>query len=263
MQAGFYQFSPAFGRKEENLSKVSDALKGVRADLMVLPEFFATGYLFESTDEAASLAEPVPHGPTTDFLMGLARDNNMYIVAGLPEADGPKLFNTAVLTGPEGFIGLYRKTHLFFEEKMFFTPGDTGFKVWQTPIGKIGVMVCFDWFFPESMRTLALKGAEVVAHPSNLVLPHCPDAMPLRCLENRLYSVTANRTGTEKRPSGKELSFIGQSLIASPKGKVLAKATAEDDALMIRDIDPEMARDKSINAFNDLLKDRRPDMYER
>ena len=103
-------------------------------------------------------------------------------MAGLPERAGAHCFNSAVVVGPKGFIGCYRKTHLFFEETIFFTPGDTGFHVWDIGVAKVGVMICFDWFYPEAARTLALQGADIIAHPSNLVLPHCPgldgDALP-------------------------------------------------------------------------------------
>ncbi|MFO0767873.1 MAG: nitrilase-related carbon-nitrogen hydrolase [Nitrospiraceae bacterium] len=92
-------------------------------------------------------------------------------------------------------LGCYRKTHLFFEETLFFDPGDSGFQVWDVGGAKVGVMICFDWFYPESARTLALMGADIIAHPSNLVLPHCPDSMVTRCLENRVFSITANRIG--------------------------------------------------------------------
>jgi predicted amidohydrolase len=166
-----------------------------------------------------------------------------------------------VLIGPKGFIGSYRKAHLFFEENLYFTPGNTGFKVWDTDIGRIGIMICFDWFFPESMRTLALLGADVVAHPSNLVLPYCPDSMPVRCLENGVYAITANRTGTESRTEGSSLTFIGNSVIVSPKGEILARAPEKKASLMIVDIDPQSARNKSLNPYNDLLNDRRPDHY--
>src|SRR5919202_6692477 len=121
----------------------------------------------------------------------------MYLVAGLAELHSERCYNSAVVLGPSGFIGTYRKTHLFFEETLLFAPGDTGFPVWQAGGAKIGVMICFDWFYPEAARTLALKGAEVLCHPSNLVLPYCPDAMVTRCLENHLFSVTANRIGSE------------------------------------------------------------------
>jgi predicted amidohydrolase len=261
MKAGFYQFSPVFGEKEENLEKVVSVIKNADADLLVLPEFFATGYQFTSHDEVAELSEPVPDGNTTNVLAELSREKSIYIVAGLPERDGDAFYNSAILTGPEGFIGVYRKTHLFFEETLYFTPGDTGFKVWDTHIGRIGIMICFDWFFPESMRSLALLGADVVAHPSNLVLPFCPDAMPVRCLENRVFAVTANRTGTENRKKEQSLTFIGKSEVVSPGGEILSRAPDDEEALMIIDIDPKQARDKVLNPYNDLLKDRRPDNY--
>jgi 5-aminopentanamidase len=261
MRAGFYQFEPVFGEKEENIEKVLNILKDVNADLIVLPELFATGYQFVSHDEVDRLSEQIPHGYTTEILAGLSRSKGMYIVAGLPEKHGEKFFNSAILTGPEGYIGVYRKTHLFFEEKLWFTPGNTGLEVFSTAIGKIGIMICFDWMFPESMRTLALKGAEVVAHPSNLVLPYCPNAMPTRCLENRVYAVTANRIGTENRKEGQTFKFIGTSQIISPDSTVYAKASENEESLEIADIVLEKARDKSLNPFNDIFLDRRPGMY--
>lgn len=262
MKAGFYQFSPLFGRKDDNFRKVSSAVNGVEMDLLVLPEFFATGYQFVSSDEVAELSEPIPDGNTTSFLLGLAKNRGLYIVAGLPEVDVGSFYNSAVIVGPEGFIGMYRKTHLYYEEKLYFSPGDTGFKVWNTELGRIGIMICFDWFFPESMRTLALMGADVVAHPSNLVLPHCPRSMPVRCLENRVFAVTANRTGLEDRKRGESLAFIGQSQVLSHDGQVLARAEEEEEVIMHADIDTARARDKSLNRLNDLFKDRRPEMYD-
>jgi predicted amidohydrolase len=261
MKVGFYQFSPAFGNKDGNLKKVLSAVKNADLDLIVLPEFFATGYQFVSKDEVAELSEQIPEGDTTKLLSELSRQKGFYIVAGLPEKDGDRFFNSAVFTGPDGFIGVYRKTHLFFEEKLFFSPGDTGFKVYDTGISRIGVMICFDWFFPESMRTLALMGADIIAHPSNLVLPYCPYAMPVRCLENRTYVITANRIGEENRKEGQSLRFIGQSLIVSPEGKVLAKAPEDEEILLITDIEPELARNKLLTPLNNIFDDRRPEMY--
>lgn len=262
MKASFFQFNPVFGKKNDNLMRVRDALTNVSADLLVLPEFFATGYQFTSKSEVAELAEHVPDGKTTEFLAALSQEKDMYIVAGLPERAGEKFYNSAVLTGPVGFIGMYRKTHLFYEENIFFSPGDTGFRVWDTPIGKIGIMICFDWFFPESARTLALKGAEVIAHPSNLVLPFCPQSMPIRCLENRVYAVTTNRIGTEQRKEGEPLTFIGQSQITSPKAEILVRAGTNEEILMTADIDLSLAREKQLNQYNDLFKDRKPEYYQ-
>jgi predicted amidohydrolase len=261
MRAGFLQFTPVFGDIRGNVGKVLRALSAGQADLVVLPELFSTGYQFVSKDEVEELSEEVPAGFTTRSLIGLSREKSVYIVAGLAERAGARLYNSAVFTGPDGFIGVYRKTHLFYEEKLWFSAGDTGFSVWKTPIGNIGVMICFDWFFPESSRTLALKGADLIAHPANLVLPYCPDAMPTRCLENRVYSVTANRTGSEQRGGKGALRFIGMSEIVSPAGEILCRAARDSEEFGAADIDVTEARNKNLNPFNNLFKDRRTDFY--
>jgi len=165
MRVGFYQFNPIFGEVKQNLDTVFNRLMKVEADLIVLPELCMSGYQFTSKEEVTVLAEEVPHGPTTQRLIALARERSMVIVAGLPERDGAHLYNSAVIVGPSGLIGCYRKTHLFYEETQFFSPGETGFQVWDIGPTKIGVMVCFDWFYPESARTLALKGADIICHP--------------------------------------------------------------------------------------------------
>jgi 5-aminopentanamidase len=158
-------------------------------------------------------------------------------------------------------LGVYQKIHLYAEENLWFTPGDKGFPVYDIGSARIGMMVCFDWFYPESVRTLALKGADIVAHPSNLVLPHCPDAMITRCLENRVFAVTCNRIGSEERGGKEKLSFIGTSEIVGPTGKILKRARRSQVELGVVDIDPTEARDKKINSYNDLLAGRRPVHY--
>jgi len=262
MKIGYYQFNPVFGDVAHNLDTVAKKLSSVRCDLMVLPELFASGYQFTSKDEVAALAEPVPGGETTTRLCEVARKRSMHIVAGLPERDGNRYYNSAVVVGPRGVIGCYRKAHLFFEETQFFTPGDTEFQVWDIGAAKIGVMVCFDWFYPEAARSLALKGADIICHPSNLVLPHCPAAMVTRCLENHVFSITANRIGSEKRGGKKKLTFIGTSEIVSPRGKILHRALETREKLAIVDVNPKEARNKSLNAYNDLLRDRRTALYQ-
>ena len=261
MRVGYFQFDPVFGEVARNLDLVTARLEQVEADLIVLPELFATGYQFISKEEVLRLAEPVPDGETTKRLADLARRRRVTIVAGLPERAGLQCFNSAVVVGPKGFIGCYRKTHLFFEETLFFMPGDSGFHVWDIGIAKVGVMICFDWFYPEAARTLALQGADIIAHPSNLVLPHCPDSMVTRCLENRVFSVTANRIGSETRGGKERLTFIGMSEIVSPRGSILHRAPREADDLAIVEIDPAEARTKALNSYNDLLRDRRPALY--
>ncbi len=262
MLVGFFQFDPVFGEVKRNLDLVTTRLASVRCDLMVLPELFASGYQFVSREETESLAEPVPDGVTTKRLIELARDRSMYLVAGLPERQGPRCYNSAVLVGPTGFIGHYRKAHLFFEETLHFTPGDQGFKVWDIGPARVGLLVCFDWYYPEVARTLALKGADILCHPSNLVLPHCPDAMVTRCLENRVFGITANRVGAEERGGKERLTYIGSSEIVTPRGRILHRASRDQEDLTILDIDPADARNKSLNPYNDLFRDRRKDLYE-
>jgi len=262
MKVGFIQTNPVFAEIKTNIDKVSEMVSSLDADLVVLPELFSTGYQFVAKDEVMGLSEEVPSGYTTQRLIALSRDRSVYIAAGIAERDGDLCYNSAVLTGPEGFIGLYRKTHLFFEEKIWFTPGDTGFRVWKTPVGAIGIMVCFDWFFPESARTLAMMGADIIAHPANLVLPFCPDAMVTRCLENRVFSITANRIGTEERGGKKPLTFIGRSEIVSPRGEILCRASDDRAESCVAEIDPGVARNKDLNPFNNFFSDRRPELYK-
>jgi predicted amidohydrolase len=132
--------------------------------------------------------------------------------------------------------------------------------VFDLPFGKIGVMICFDWFFPEAARTLALKGAQMIAHPANLVLPHCPEAMITRSLENHVFTATANRIGRENR-GGNDLRFIGSSQIVAYNGALLTRMEADEEQLTVVEVDPERANDKVINSRNDLLKDRRTEQY--
>ncbi len=239
------------------------------ADLYVLPELFASGYFFASTDEARALAEDVPAGPTTRRLERWAMETGATFVAGLPERDASRrearLFNSAVVVTPRGWLGTYRKTHLYYEETLHFTPGDSGFRVWTVTDRagasyRLGVMVCFDWIFPESARALALAGADVIAHPSNLVLPYCPDAMPVRALENGVFTATANRVGRES--NGREtLTFIGRSRICGPGAAVLADAPTDAEGVFRAEIDPRAARATRLNAYNDRVADRRPAFY--
>ena len=261
MRVGFYQFAPVFGEVNNNLDSVIAAVSSMECDLLVLPELAMSGYQFISQEEVASLAELVPEGPTTRRLVDMAKRRDMFVVAGIAEQFQGRFYNSAVLVGPSGFIGLYRKTHLFDEETLFFSPGDTGLQVWDIGPAKVGIMICFDWFYPEAARTLALKGAEILCHPSNLILPHCPDAMVTRCLENRVFSVTANRIGQEERGGKQALTFIGKSEVVSPGGKILHRAQPDKEELTVVDIDVTEARDKWLNPYNELFRDRQPHLY--
>lgn len=260
MRAGFLQFTPAWGDKEANLGRLRALLSQARADLIVLPELCTTGYQL-ARHEAERLAEPFPGGATCQTLEAIAREQDLFLVAGVAERAGDLLFNSAVLVGPRGHVATYRKTHLFGREPEAFAPGDTGFRVHEVRGVRVGLMVCFDWAFPEAARTLALAGAQVLAHPSNLVLPYCQQAMPVRCLENGVFAITANRGGTEHRPPAEPLCFSGRSLVAGPRGELLASAADDRDCLTLIDLDTDRAFDKRLTPFNDLLGDRRPALY--
>jgi len=261
MRVGFIQNDPLFGEAEYNLSVVESLITQYKADLMVLPELFSTGYHFLNQNEALKLSEPIPGGPTTQSLIRICNKNKISIIAGIAEQDENRSYNSAVVIGPNGYLGKYRKIHLFGTEKNCFAPGNLPLKVFDIGTARVGVMICFDWRFPETARTLALSGADLIAHPSNLVLPHCPQAIITRCLENRVFVVTANRVGTEERISGNPLTFIGQSQVVDPDGNILCRASETKEEIKIFEIDIEKSRNKSINSGNNLFTDRRPDLY--
>ncbi len=260
MKIGFVQFDPAFGEVEKNLSRAASLIEGVEADLLVLPELFSTGYLFTSKQEAIDLSEEVPDGRTVKALTAVAKEKGVHIVAGLAEWDDGRIHNSAVLVSARGHVGTYRKIHLFFEEKLWFDPGDREPEVFDIGSCRVGMMVCFDWFFPETARVLALKGADIICHSANLVLPYCQDAMITRCLENRVFAVTCNRTGLERR-GGKTLAYTGRSQIVDPRGQVLYRAERETDEVHVADVDVTAARDKQLNEHNNLFGDRRSQFY--
>lgn len=265
MKAGYLQFAPSYLQPQENREAVEKLLTGIDVDLLVLPELFTSGYFFQSQEHLESVAEPIPGGVTTQTIQEWASETEATIVAGLPEKEGDAIFNSAVLVRPDGSTETYRKVHLFYEETQRFEPGNVGFPVFDvsTRAGTsytLGMMVCFDWYFPEAARSLALQGADVIAHPSNLVLPHCPDSMPVRARENHVFTITANRFGTESK-GGEELEFIGLSEVCGPSGDMLRRASRNEAEVGIETFDPHEARDRKINRYNDTLHDRRPEAY--
>lgn len=260
LRAGFYQFAPAFGDAEGNLSRVCAALKDIAADIVVLPELAFTGYAFHNRAELSTLAEDPVKSATVDGLISLSRDRDVVIVTGFAEKQADRLFNSALVIGPGGLLHIYRKLHLFDHETEYFDPGDTPLETIEIRGIRIGVMICFDWAFPEAARVLALKGVELICHPSNLVLAHCQEAMRTRCLENHVFAVTANRIGSENRSRGK-LAFTGQSQLVAPDGSVIHRAAPDQETLFTAEIDPAAARNKWLTDRNDLIGDRRPAFY--
>jgi len=261
MKLGLFQFCPVFGDPAANVERIASAVRSAEADLWVLPELATTGYLFADRAECAALGEPVP-GPSTERLAALCRERSTRLVVGVAERHADRLFNSAAYVGPDGPVAVYRKVHLFDRERETFEPGPEPFAVHPLGAHRLGMMICFDWLFPESARSLGLLGADLIAHPANLVLPFCQAAMATRALENGVFCATANRVGTERR-AGSELTFTGRSQLVDPQGKVLARAPAEGEATLVVDVDLAAARNKTINTSNDRFRDRRPECYAR
>jgi N-carbamoylputrescine amidase len=265
------QMEPTIGKKKENLEKSGVLIEQAAregARLIVLPELANTGYVFKTRDEAFELAESVPSGESSTFWSQIAVRLGVTIVAGITEREDEKLFNSAIVTGPKGFIGTFRKVHLWGEENLFFEPGNLGFPIFHTPFGRIGVLICYDGWFPESYRLLAMQGADIVCMPTNWV--PIPGQDPKReamanilamasAHSNSLFVAAADRVGTERGQP-----FIGQSLIVSHTGwPVAGPASVTDEEIIFAEINLADARRKrNWNAFNQVLRDRRTDVYD-
>jgi predicted amidohydrolase len=260
------QFTPEFGNPTYNLQQIAGLLQGIETDVIVLPELCTTGYSFLSKEEALGAAEG-PDGQSGKFFKQLAEEHKAMVIAGFAEKSGDKAYNSALVALPGGETKVYRKTHLFFREKQCFEEGNSGFFVVQHPLMdcKVGVMICNDWRYPEAARSLALLGADMIACPSNLVTDVWRIGMPARALENKVFVAVANRCGTETRQledgSTQSLTFTGGSVLYNFTGEVIEQADKTADSVITLQIDPLLTRNKSFNAFNDLLKDRRPEFY--
>jgi 5-aminopentanamidase len=265
MQVAVAQIDPQLGEKERNLATCFARMEEAAAaggQLLVLPECAIPGYMFDSGEEALPYAEEVP-GPSTDALERECARLGLYVVCGLLERDGDALRNAAVFVGPDGLIGIYRKTHLpFLGVDRFVVPGDA-LPVFETPLGRIGIEICYDLRFPEVTRTLALRGADMIAHPTNFPMAAKVQTELItvaRAAENRIYLLTANRVGKERRGE-----FCGWSQIVDPYGKRLAEADEYEETLLVGEVDVEKARDKDYVIPGEyelyLFGHRRPELY--
>ena len=256
--AAAIQFAPVLGDIESNQKFIETKLAGLgNADLVVLPELASTGYNFTDPEMAASLAEFPERSGYVEMLLALARKNNQYIVSGFNEKAADGIYNSALLVGPLGLAGIYRKMHLFMREKHYFKPGNSGLKVYDTGFCRLGMQICFDYLFPEPWRILTQEGAELIVHPSNLLTQNAIKVLPGIALMNRVYILTANRIGTEG-----ELVFNGNSRVLDPNGDVLAALSADRPEVLSAVIDPVMAHNKMITELNHVFEDRRPEQYQ-
>ncbi len=258
MKVSFLQLDSTFGSINANIQKLEDRLKNINADLLVLPELFTTGYMFQDKEELQKYGEPIPNGPTVKKLILLAQKYEVYLVVGMPEVEKDKFYDTTILVGPDWYVGKNQKKHLFYKENLIFDKGENKYEVFQTPIGNIGLMVCFDYMFPEVYRTLTLQWAEI------LCLTCCLKTSPSKvmtiaranALSNWVYVIAVNRVGEERG-----VQFSGCSEIIWPRMETLAQGEENTEDIQVVDIDISKARNKVYNEFNDLLKDRRTSYY--
>ena len=265
MRVAVAQIEPRLAENDRNLETCLAQLEqaaAAGAELLVLPECAIPGYMFDSAAEALPFAEEIP-GPSTEALVDACRRLGAHVVCGLLERDGDELYNAAVLAGPDGLVGKYRKTHLPFLGVDRFTAQGDELPVYDTPLGRIGLEICYDLRFPEATRTLALKGAEIVAHPTNFPVAARIQTELItvaRAAENRIFLLTANRVGKERRGE-----FCGWSQIVDPYGRRLAEAGETEEALLVAEIEVAQARDQDYVIPGEyelyLFGDRRPELY--
>lgn len=262
------QMAPKLMGNEANLKAILSAVREAavnQARLVVFPECSLTGYMFCSREEALPFAETLP-GPSTENLNSLCRELGVYVIFGLLERENDRLFNAAALVGPQGFIAGYRKNHLpFLGIDRFVDTGDRPFQVHKTPIGNIGIYICYDIVFPESSRVMTLMGADILALPTNFPQVRRETlstyVVTARAIENRVHVVSADRIGSERG-----YSFAGLSKIVSASGKILGLASPDKEEIIYGEVSLDLARQKHHIIIPgeyeiDYIADRRPELY--
>ena len=261
------QYAVREGDRDHNLDHSLHFIRratAAGADLVVLPELANTGCDLGSRDHALDLAEEIPSGPAVRAWREEAEGSGVCVVGGLMEREGDTLFNSAVLLGP-GMLGRYRKTHLWDKEKLLYEPGRE-LPVFDTTLGRIGVLICYDVWFPEAARTLALKGAQILCVPSNTPDDWVPEAhrrgdltmLNVHCMAaanaNRVFVAAANRVGD---------GYLGRSCIVDVTGGVLALADPEEEDLVSAELNLRRARaEKRLTDLSHAFEDRNPAAYE-
>jgi predicted amidohydrolase len=258
------QLAPVIGDLEGNQARVRDAVRAAGAQVVVVPELATSGYVFADADEARSLARPAAEALAP--WVAAAAEAGAMVAGGFAElGDDGRVYNSAALVDGTGVLAVYRKLHLWDREKLVFTLGEEFPPVVETPLGRIGLCVCYDIEFPEISRGLALRGAELVCVPTNWPDEGRPEGeRPMEVVRvmaaasiNRLFIAAADRVGVERG-----VDWVGASAIASPGGWLLAgPATSGEQAILCARCDLAEARDKRLNERNDVLADRRPDIY--
>ncbi|MEN5201278.1 N-carbamoylputrescine amidase [Pseudomonas wadenswilerensis] len=265
---------------EGNLDKAEQLVReaaSAGAKLILLPELFATPYFcIEQCHEHLALAEPYDNSPLLQRFAALAAELGVVLPLSWFEQAGNAYFNSLTVADADGrLLGVYRKTHIpnaiGYQEKEYFSPGDTGFKVWDTAAGRLGVGICWDQWFPETARCLALQGAEILLFPTAIGSEPGAAALDSRdhwqltqrghAAANILPVITANRTGVEVARSDADLHmrFYGSSFITDHKGRLLAEADRDNTCMLLAELDLAQMREERLTWG--IYRDRRPEMY--
>jgi len=267
---------------QKTLERAEEAVKK-GAQIVCTQELFRSQYFCQAEDHASfQLAEPIP-GPSTEAFQRFAKKHNVVVIASLFEKRAPGLYhNTAIVIDADGaLLGLYRKMHIpddpLYYEKFYFTPGDLGFKAFQTKHGKIGALVCWDQWYPEAARLTAMRGAQILFYPTAIGWHPKEKAeygekqhmawetiQRAHAIANGCYVVAVNRVGHERPANGDGLQFWGQSFVAGTSGEILAKASVDQEEVLVVDVDLSKVevtrthwpflRDRRIDAYGDLTK---------
>ena len=257
------QSFPLLADMKANIESIHGILDSVQSDIIVFPELATSGYFFTDKNDLLPLSLEWNASKILQQFQERAIVERRVIILGFPEFSEGKLYNSAGIFMPDAQSSkVYRKTHLFYKEHTVFEPGDTGFFCVHEPTldCTIGTMICYDWRFPESARSLALQGADVIVCPSNLVTTLSGKVFPARAIENKVYVAVANRIGEEMQ-GDETLLFRGESAIYDYLGDRIALASSDKPEIIIAKIDPAATRDKSFNEVNDIFRDRKTYMY--
>ena len=261
------QMDVAIGDVNANREKIIDRLRAAAeagAQMAIFPECALTGYCFESLEEASPFAETI-NGPSSDAFAKASRETGIHAVIGFIEKHGSNFYNAAIIVGPSGVVGSYRKVHLpFLGVDRFLTPGDRPFEVLELPFGRIGVNICYDASFPEAARALKLLGAELIILPTNWPNGAWRTAefiINARACENHVSFAAVNRVGIERG-----WQFIGRSKVVDYNGDTIAEASREDEEMLVVEVDlAEANKNRIVNVAGsyeiDRLGDRRPEFY--
>ena len=251
------QFAPLLGDINTNCEKAEKLISQCNdSHLIILPELSDTGYNFPNRKYAFDLAYDIEENPFVKMLLRKSREMNTSIVSGICEKVDDKLYNSSILVSKGNILGTYRKIHLFMNDKDIFEPGVGGLEVYEIEGVNIGILICFDYLFPEIWRILAQKNADIIAHPSNLVTYNAFKVVPAQAIINKVFIATTNRIGTER-----DLTFAGRSFMCKPDGNIIKEAAKESEEIIKSNVDVKLARDKMITSRNHVFNDLKPESY--